>query len=237
MPKVFIGVGHGGSDPGAVANGLRESDLNLTIALACVEILEHHGVTVVMSRKTDVDDPISKVIRECNTFKPDLAVDIHNNAGGGHGSEVFYSKVGGTGKTLAENIEKQYKSSGRTTRGTKTKLNKFGYDYYGFIRETIAPAIIVECAFIDSSDYVFVKDITAQRRFGEYIAKGILDTLGIPFIDKSNINQIPGSSQSSTNGVKYRVIAGSYKSKENANKTVDGLNKIGYEAFIIEYKK
>ena len=233
MPKVFIGVGHGGSDPGAVANGLRESDLNLTIALACVEILEHHGVTVVMSRKTDVDDPISKVIRECNTFKPDLAVDIHNNAGGGHGSEVFYSRVGGRGKILAENIEKQYKASGRKSRGVKTKLNKFGYDYYGFIRETSAPAIIVECAFIDSTDYVFVKDNASQRKFGEYIAKGILDTLGIPFIDKNTMNQIP----SEPSGVKYRVIAGSYKSKENANKTVDSLNKIGYGAFIIEYKK
>ena len=236
MPKVFIGVGHGGSDPGAVANGLRESDLNLSIALACAEKLERHGVTVGMSRKTDVDDPISEVIRECNAFKPDLAVDIHNNAGGGHGSEVFYSRVGGTGKTLAENIEKQYKTSGRKSRGVKTKLNKFGYDYYGFIRETSAPAIIVECAFVDSSDYVFVNDKEKQKKFGEYIAKGILDTLGIPFVDKNTINQIP-SDPSSTNGVKYRVIAGSYKSKENANKTVESLSKIGYSAFIIEYKK
>ena len=40
MVKVFIGVGHGGSDPGAVANGLRESDLNLSIALSfeCFDI-------------------------------------------------------------------------------------------------------------------------------------------------------------------------------------------------------
>ena len=27
MPKVFIGVGHGGSDPGAVANNTKEKDL------------------------------------------------------------------------------------------------------------------------------------------------------------------------------------------------------------------
>lgn len=35
MPKVFIGVGHGGSDPGAVSNNTKEKDLNLSIALAC----------------------------------------------------------------------------------------------------------------------------------------------------------------------------------------------------------
>lgn len=230
MPKVFIGVGHGGSDPGAVANGLRESDLNLTIALACADILLRHGITVGMSRKTDVEDPISEVIKECNAYKPDLAVDIHNNAGGGHGSEVFYSRVGGKGKTLAENIEKHYTSDGRKSRGVKTKLNKYGYDYYGFIRETYAPAIIVECAFIDSSDYLTIIDKAKQHKFGEYIAKGILETLGIPYKDNNNSNQIP-------NNINYRVIAGSYKSKENANKIVDSLNKIGYGAFIIEYKK
>lgn len=33
MYKVFIGVGHGGTDPGAVANNLKEKDLTLQIAL------------------------------------------------------------------------------------------------------------------------------------------------------------------------------------------------------------
>ena len=35
MPKVFIAVGHGGKDPGAVANGLKEKDINLAIAKSC----------------------------------------------------------------------------------------------------------------------------------------------------------------------------------------------------------
>ena len=88
--KVFIGVGHGGSDPGAVANNTKEKDLNLSIALACKDILEKHGVNVRMSRTKDENDPISEEIRECNAFAPDLAIDIHNNAGGGDGAEVFY---------------------------------------------------------------------------------------------------------------------------------------------------
>ena len=41
--KVFIGVGHGGSDPGAVGNGFKEKDLNLDIALACYEALTKYG--------------------------------------------------------------------------------------------------------------------------------------------------------------------------------------------------
>ena len=98
MKKVFIGVGHGGSDPGAVANGFREKDLNLSVALACNEELARHGVTTLMSRTGDENDPLTDEIRECNAFAPDLAVDIHNNAGGGDGAEAYYHFAGGTGK-------------------------------------------------------------------------------------------------------------------------------------------
>lgn len=79
--KVFISAGHGGSDPGAVTNGVKEKDLNLSIALACRDELKRHGVEVRMSRTKDENDPLSEEIRECNAYDPDLAVSIHNNAG------------------------------------------------------------------------------------------------------------------------------------------------------------
>ena len=46
MARVFIGVGHGGSDPGAVAAGIKESEANLQMALGLKVELERHGVTV-----------------------------------------------------------------------------------------------------------------------------------------------------------------------------------------------
>ena len=94
----------GGSDPGAVANNTKEKDLNLSIALACKEELVRHGVSVKMSREKDENDTLSEEIKECNAFAPDLAVDIHCNAGNGDGAEVFHHHGGGKGKTLAENI-------------------------------------------------------------------------------------------------------------------------------------
>lgn len=241
MSRVFLGVGHGGSDPGAVANGLRESDLNLQIALYCAEILESHGVTVGMSRKRDENDPLSEEIRECNAFRPDLAIDIHNNAGGGSGSEIFYTIHGGKGKTLATNIEKVYVADGRKSRGIKTKVNASGYDYFGFIRETSAPAIIVECAFVDSADYKVIDEAHEQKKFGEYIAKGVLATLGIPYKgnttpNTSNSNTTNNSNNTSSSNVLYRVIAGSFKTMDNAKKSVESLKKIGYDAFILEYR-
>ncbi len=47
MAKVFVGVGHGGADPGAVGF-LVEADVNLAEALACGDFLRSHGVEVML---------------------------------------------------------------------------------------------------------------------------------------------------------------------------------------------
>jgi N-acetylmuramoyl-L-alanine amidase len=182
MAKIFIGVGHGGTDSGAVANGLKEKDLNLAIAKACAEVLEEHGITVGMSRKKDESDPLNEEIKECNKFAPDYAIDIHNNAGGGDGVEAYYHHGGGKGKVLAENVLSEIVSIGQNSRGAKTRKNSKGKDYYGFIRDTDCPAVIVECAFIDNKKDIKIIDTAAeQKKMGVAIAKGILKTLGIKY--------------------------------------------------------
>ena len=178
--KVFIGVGHGGSDPGAVGY-LVEKDINLTMALACRDFLTAYGVDVKMSRTKDEDDTVSQEVAECNAYAPDLAVDIHNNSGGGDGFEVFHTIHGGTGKTLAQNIEKHVKAMGQNSRGVKTRQGTSG-DYYAFIRETVAPAVICEGVFVDTkADAAQADTLAEQQAFGVAYAKGILDTLGLPY--------------------------------------------------------
>ena len=222
VPKVFLGVGHGGTDSGAIGNGFKEKDLNLSIALACNEVLTRHGVTVMMSRTKDENDTISEEIRECNNFKPDFAVDIHNNAGGGDGAECFYHHNGGKGKTLAENLLTEIVKIGQNSRGTKTRVNSSGKDYYAFIRETTAPAVIVECAFIDNSTDIQILDTPDEQvKMGVAIAKGILRTLGIPFVASKTL---------------YRVQVGAYELKSNAVITQNILKNYGFTAIIVESK-
>lgn len=207
MKKVFIGVGHGGSDPGASANGFREKDLNLSIALACNEELARHGVTMLMSRMADENDPLAEVIRECNAFAPDLAVDIHNNAGGGDGAEVYYHFAGGMGKTLAEKILKQITSIGQNSRGAKIRKNSEGTDYYGFIRQIRCPAVIVECAFVDNTADMQILDTASdQKAMGIAIAKGILDTLGISYLPQPGAEPAPEPVPESSVSEKVRFL-------------------------------
>ena len=178
--KVFIGVGHGGSDPGAVGY-LVEKDVNLTMATACRDFLTAYGVDVCMSRTKDENDTVSQEVAECNAYAPDLAVDIHNNSGGGDGFEVFHTIHGGTGKVLAQNIEKHVKAMGQNSRGVKTRQGSSG-DYYAFIRETVAPAVICEGVFVDTKADAAQADTLAElQAFGVAYARGILDTLGLAY--------------------------------------------------------
>lgn len=178
--KVFLGVGHGGSDPGAVGY-IEEADTNLQMALACRDFLVAYGVDVKMSRTKDEDDTVNEEVAECNTYGPDLAVDIHNNSGGGDGFEVYHTIYGGTGKTLAQNIEKHVKAIGQNSRGVKTREGSRG-DYYAFIRDTACPAVICEGVFVDTkADAAQADTLAEQQAFGVAYAKGILDTLGIPY--------------------------------------------------------
>lgn len=197
--KVFLGVGHGGKDPGACADGFEEADITLTMALACKKELERHGVTVGISRTKDEDDPLTEEISECNAFDPDVAVDIHVNAGGGDGFEAFHTLFGGVGKVLAQNIEAEVKALGQNSRGCKTRANSSGKDYYGFIRQTACPAVICEIGFIDNAKDRAAFDTQAkQESFAKAYARGILTTLGIKHLpEETNGSSDTGSAEDS----------------------------------------
>ena len=173
-----------------------------------------------MSRDKDENDSISEEITECNAYGPDLAVDIHNNAGKGDGGEVFYSHLGGKGKTLAENILAEIVKTGQNSRGIKTRVNSQGKDYYGFIRQTSAPAVIVECAFVDNATDLQILSTEAQRKsMGVAIAKGILKTLGVAYQSEKGY---------------WKVQVGAYLYKENALAMQKKIKAVGFDAFIVK---
>ena len=219
--KVFIGVGYGGTDSGAVGH-LVEKEVNLVEALACKDFLEMHGVEVLMSRTTDENDPITDEINECNAFEPDLAIDVHSNSGRGDGFEAFYHYKGGLSKDLAENIESEVKKIGQNSRGCKTKLGSSGSDYYAFIRETICPAVICEGFFVDNETDVQIADsLEEQKAFGIAYAKGILKTLGISIKENS-------SQPESDKKAKYFVQVGAYSKRENAENQLQNAKNAGF---------
>lgn len=172
--RVFIGVGHGGSDSGANSY-VKEKDANLTIALELRKQLEAAGLVVGMSRTTDENDPIGEEIREANAFKPDIAVEVHNNAGGGDGWECFVqtNQYAAQSRACAEAIEAEVKAMGQKSRGLKTKV--FGWTY-----NVKAPAVLLEGFFVDKwADAKDFDTVAEQQALGRAYARGVLKYLGI----------------------------------------------------------
>ncbi len=235
MPKkVFIGVGHGGADPGAVSGSFVEADINLTMALAAKTELERYGLTVGISRTKDENDTLTEEIKECNAFAPDVAIEVHNNAGGGDGFEV-YVQTGAhatNSKKLATLIEKRVKATGQNSRGIKTKLNNAGKDWFGWLRQVNYPTVLIEGFFVDNvKDRADYDSVAEQKKMGVAYAHGVLDYLGIA-VKKAT------TSVSATSNKIYRVQVGAFAHKPNADAMVKKLKAAGFtDAFISETTK
>lgn len=217
--RVFIGVGHGGSDPGAVKY-VREEDANLTIALELREQLEAAGLVVGMSRTTDENDPIGEEIREANAFKPDLAVEVHNNAGGGDGFEVFVqtNQYAAQSRACAQAIEAEVKALGQRSRGLKTKV--FGWTY-----NVKAPAVLLEGFFVDNYDDAKDFDTVAeQKKLAGAYARGVLKYLGI------DPDAVPAKPETVTT---YTVQASAvYQDKAAADAALVKVKALGFSATV-----
>lgn len=212
--KVFLSAGHGGSDPGAVGNGLKEKEINLQVLLACQSELVRHGVTVIASRTKDENDRVAEETREANASGAEIAVSFHINASGGDGFEAFYYTNSNKGKKLAAICEKYVKELGQNSRGLKS-----GNHLY-FIKNTTMPAVLVESFFIDNVKDVTIGDkLDEQKAFGVAYAKAILEYLGIEW--KENKSEL------------YRIQIGAYTNKDNADKCLNAIKAAGFtDAYI-----
>ena len=216
MTCVFLSAGHGGTDPGAVANGLYEKTINLNILLACKSELERHGVKVFCSRTKDENDPVVEEVKEANASGADIAVSFHINAGGGDGFEVYHHSSSVKGKKLAGFCEKYTKALGQNRRGIKNG------DHLYFIKKTTMTAVLIESFFLDNIKDKSIGDtLVEQTAFGVAYAKAILEYLGITYKVKSS------------NGKVYRVQVGAYSDKSNAETMKKKLKSAGFEAIIV----
>jgi N-acetylmuramoyl-L-alanine amidase len=81
VSRIVIDAGHGGTDPGAKANGVEEAELTLDIALRVEKLLKQQpGMQVILTRRTDVFIPLEERTAIANREGADLFLSIHANA-------------------------------------------------------------------------------------------------------------------------------------------------------------
>lgn len=163
--KIFINPGHGGSDPGAVGNGLKERDVVLKIGKRVEQYLLAVGYDV---RLFQYDGP-AEICDAANYWDADLFVSIHANAANGwaRGTEVFY--VSEYGWRPASKIYKQLINTiALVQRGIKQTDNLY------VLNHTDMPAVLVETAFIDNPQDAALL-VNEEDNFARAIARGISD--------------------------------------------------------------
>ena len=86
---VVVDAGHGGSDPGAVGNGLKEKDLTLQAANYMYRRLQELGIPAFITRSDDTSlsrqDRINSSLNAFGRDRDIILVSNHINAGGGKG--------------------------------------------------------------------------------------------------------------------------------------------------------
>ncbi|WP_400243577.1 N-acetylmuramoyl-L-alanine amidase [Niallia sp. JL1B1071] len=151
MVKIFIDAGHGGTDTGAVGNGLQEKALTLTIAKKIEAILKsYENVSVRMSRTSDTTLSLTQRTNAANAWGADFFLSVHINAGGGSGYEDYryntLSATSNTGKIQAAihtAVMNELKVFGVFDRGAKSAN-------FHVLRESNMNAVLTENLFVDT---------------------------------------------------------------------------------------
>lgn len=226
MIKIFLDPGHGGADPGATANGIKEKDINLTIAKRIRDILatEYEDVAVKMSRSDDSTVSLKARTDSANSWGANYYLSVHVNSGGGDGFESFIytttdSKTQAIQKSIHSKIMEQI--PGTNDRGMKR-------ENFHVLRESHMEAILTENLFIDNAaNAAKLKD----PGFLEKLARGHVNGLDEGLDLKRKAAAAPTAP---TNGTLYKVQVGAFSDKSNADSLAAELQAKGYPVTIVK---
>jgi N-acetylmuramoyl-L-alanine amidase len=177
---VILDAGHGGFDAGAsgTATGVKESELNLQVALLVRGALEDAGVQVVMTRTgpealgpTKGED-MSRRGQMLLTEGADAAVSIHMNKFSDRkvrGPMAYYQAGAAEGEKLAVAVIDSL------TEALVLKPRRANPGNNFVTRIPVCPAVLVECGFLSHPEEErLLQDEAYQRTLAEAVARGVI---------------------------------------------------------------
>jgi N-acetylmuramoyl-L-alanine amidase len=184
--RVVINPGHGGKFPGAVANGLTESHVNLAVSQLVAKILVDEGHVAILTRtgdthfKEDVGSDLAAICAFERVNNADVFLSIHCNAAAAttaRGVEVFTTPGETRADPLATCVFDAIRSSfplvNYRTDFSDGDPDKEARLYV--LLNTAAPAILVELAFLSNAfDAEWIGNQNTQVLMAMAIAAGLL---------------------------------------------------------------
>lgn len=186
IKKVVIDAGHGGDDPGTIANGITEKDYTLKISNYIHNRLDEMGVPNEMSRTSDVMLSASDRPKKIQSFYGNgsdvLVVSNHINAGGGDGAEIIYALR--NNDKFAKKLATEFENAGQSVRKYYQRRlpSNPAKDYYYIMRDTPNnETVIVEYGFADTiSDANIIKN--DWEKLAEAVTKAIVEYAGGKYV-------------------------------------------------------
>lgn len=225
MARLCFDYGHGGKDSGASYSGRKESNDVLSLGRAIATEIRRYGVIVDETRTSDATVSLGDRSDFENRNTYDYFISFHRNAyvpEKAKGVETYtYLSSNTSSKGLAKRIQTSLVALGFVDRGVK-EAN------FHVLRETKAKAVLIEIGFIDNSNDNNVFD-SNRNEIIKALTKAILTQISVSYIEHS---VQPESGQTL-----YRVMAGSYSVRENADNQVKRLKGVGVDATIMVFKK
>ena len=151
---IIIDAGHGGKDPGALGNGLKEKDLTLHIAKLMERLCQIYGIPCRMTRTKDEyislkdrTDYINSIVQKSPKA---VCFSVHINSAVNHSAKGFeiIKQIRDNSTIPYDIIEAIKKSQILSARKVFTRANNAGKDYFHILRESNCPTYILEYGFI-----------------------------------------------------------------------------------------
>lgn len=188
--KVVLDPGHGAETAGKRSpdGTYLEHEFNLDMANRVKAELERHGVEVVMTRTTPNDVTLANRVKISNSENPDLFVSIHSNASGNgwtapSGFGIYTSVAGDT-------AERNKAAKKIIARAKEANIGLWGDGLFHdaslyVLKNTTAPAVLIEHGFhTNKVEVEKLKSPQYRAELASVDAKGILDYMGIPYVEK-----------------------------------------------------
>lgn len=193
--RILLDPGHGGEEYGAVGpGGLKEKDVNLSVAFFLRDMLSEAGAEVFMTREGD--ETISRWERRdiANQLKPDAYVSIHHNASPEEFTnrvEVYYPWV-----AQGPSVDLAWIVAHRLSEAMGLPFRNPLPSKYTVMQVDVEPAILTEASYIaDPREEMFLRN--EKRRREE--ARAIFESLKYYF-------EVPGPTVRSVSISEGRVL-------------------------------
>ena len=189
---VVVDAGHGGADPGASGNNIKEKDVVLSVAKELQKELESSGYRVIMTRSTDTrplssnhpDIEASKSTlyyrsELANTSNADAFVSIHANSPVKGPSDTAMNVImtlWKNNKQLAELVQKEMITQ-TGAKATPESDDGTGLQYrtdLHLLNQVTAPSILIETGYVTNKEEANkLKNATYQKKLAKGIANGV----------------------------------------------------------------